>query len=445
MTAGPVYSPPSAATPAPAAGEALHTNPADLLSRWIQTQSVNLDRHTTALRPFTYTEFGTGPAAPSRAHIDAVNQFIGGFRARLADVSGWVSAAAAQATKRRNDQNIALLLSRKESASNRVLYVEGIWDFYFDLFVQRLSTLGERLRAVDRIAANCYEDLYLGVGTAKPTPTLLPFSYADAGFSPYTYRRGVPLRRLRHHPNLFPLVVLPQHRLNNVWALSSVLHEVSHNLQADLGLWEVMPKLIAERLTQEGRLPAEVAEVWARWHKEITADMFAILLGGPAAVESLMDVVGRSRPSTVRFSAGGVHPTPVLRVPISVELLRRLGFRESAAAFDVAWRRLYPTVTASDIPPAIFGTFRRAAELTVDTIVFTPHQKLAGKPLAKLVEFGPNQEAMIDLAATRLATGAEVGAVAPRLMVGAARLALDRRQASPEAITENFYRALGRR
>jgi hypothetical protein len=442
MTAGPATPRASAAAPS---AEPIRTSPADLLSRWIPTQSVNLDRQGSGLRPFTYTEFGTGPAAPSRAHIDAVNQFIGHFRARLADVSGWVSAAAAQATKRPSDGNLALFLSRKEAASNRVLYVEGIWDFYFDLFVQRLSTLGERLRAVDRIAANCYEDLYLGVGTAKPTPTLLPFSYADAGFSPYTYRRGVPLRRLRHHPNLFPLVVLPQHRLNNVWALSSVLHEVSHNLQADLGLWEVMPKLIAERLTHDGRLPVEVAAVWARWHKEITADMFAILLGGPAAVESLMDVVGRSRASTVRFSEGGVHPTPVLRVPISLELLRRLGFRELAAAFDAAWRRLYPTVTATDVPPAILRTFRRATQLTVDTIVFTPHRNLADKPLAKLVEFGPNQQAMIGLAATRLGDGADVGAVPPRLMVSAARLALDRRLASPEVITENFYRALGRR
>jgi hypothetical protein len=97
------------------------------------------------------------------------------------------------------------------------------------------------------------------------------------------------------------------------------------------------------------------------------------------------------------------------------------------------------------VPPLIAKTFRRAAELTVDTIVFTPHQKLAGKPLASLVEFGSNQEAMIDLAATRLANGAEVGAVPARLMVSAARLALDRRLASPEAITDNFYRALGRR
>ncbi len=115
---------------------------------------------------------------------------------------------------------------------------------------------GERLRAVDRIGANCYEDLYVGMGTAKPTPALLPFSYAASGFSPATFRRGVPIARLRKHPNPFPLVMLPQHRLENVWAMSSVLHEVSHNLQADLGLWDAIPERIFARLTGEAKLPS---------------------------------------------------------------------------------------------------------------------------------------------------------------------------------------------
>src|SRR5207244_13340953 len=132
------------------------------------------------------------------------------------------------------------------------------------MFVHRLSRFGERLLSVDRIAANCYEDLYLGIGSAQPTPSLLPFSYASSGFSPATFRRGVPLARLRFNKNLFPLIMLPQHRLDNVWALSSVLHEVSHNLQADLGLWDEMPGHIYRRLTDEGRIAPKVARVWAQ-------------------------------------------------------------------------------------------------------------------------------------------------------------------------------------
>ncbi len=45
------------------------------------------------------------------------------------------------------------------------------------------------------------------------------------------------------------------------------------------------------RLTREARLPESIATVWARWHKEVMADMLALVLGGPGAVESLMDVV----------------------------------------------------------------------------------------------------------------------------------------------------------
>jgi hypothetical protein len=440
----PIRGTPAAGTPAAGTRAAAGPDAGDVLGRWIATQAVNLHRHAASLRPFSYTEFGTGDAAPSRAHIDAVNRFIGEFRDRLGETAAFVDAAAAAAVKRPTDANLALLLRRKEAITSQVFYVEGIWDFYFDLFVQRLSAFGERLRAVDRIGANCYEDLYLGLGTARPVPRLLPFSYASAGFSPLTYRRRVPLRRLRHHRNLFPLVVFPQHRLDNVWALSSVLHEVSHNLQADLGLWEVMPKLVFDRLTRDGGIPPDVATVWARWHKEIAADMFALVLGGPATVGSLMDVVGRSRKSAVRYVPGSVHPTPVLRVPINLVLLRRLGFGATADAIGAAWRRLYPTVTTADIPAGLLRTFGRAAELTVDTMVFTPRPQLAGKALAQLVEFGPSQMALIQQAAGRLAKGEDVGSVPPRLMISAARRALDQRLAGPQTITDNFYRTLGR-
>jgi hypothetical protein len=416
-----------------------------LLDNWLAIQGVNLSRHARSLRPFAKDEFGTGPAAPSEAHIEAVNRFIDRLRLKLVELARWVEAAAGAARREPSAERLRVLLERKQVAGNRVLYVEGIWDFYFDLFVQRLSSFGERLRAVDRIAANCYEDLYVGLGTAQPTPTLLPFSYAASGFSPATFRRGVPLRRLRHNPNLFPLIMLPQHRLDNVWALSSVLHEVSHNLQADLGLWEEMPVHIYRRMVGEGHLPAAMAQVWARWHKEMMADMFALLLGGPAAVESLMDVVARAPSSTLRFNPIGVHPTPYLRVFISLVLLRRMGFERMAAEIGRIWRRLYPRVTAAEIPTVLMRTFRRAAELAVDTMVFRPYRQFAGKSLAQVLEFGPRQMGIIVQAGRRLAAGQDPGTVPPRFMIGAARYALDQRLASPQAITDNFYSTLGRR
>jgi hypothetical protein len=237
---------------------------------------------------------------------------------------------------------------------------------------------------------------------------------------------------------------LPQHRLDNVWALSSVLHEVSHNLQADLGLWEEIPARIYERLTGEGHLAPAVARVWARWHKEMMADMFALMLGGPAAVESLMDVVARAPASTVRFNGLGVHPTPVLRIPINVVLLRRLGFTRMANDLGRVWRRLYPRVTAADIPPMFMQSFERAAELAVDTMVFQPYRQFGGKRLSQVLEFGPRQMEMVEHAGRRLAAG-HLGTVPLRLMIGAARFAIERRLATPQTITDSFYAILGRR
>ncbi len=421
------------------------TNEQRLLDNWLVIQNVNLTRHANSLRPFTKEEFGTGPAAPGEEHIKAVNRFIDSLRIKLDEMARWVGAAASAARREPTSERLRVLLERKQAALNRVLYVEGIWDFYFDLFVQRLSNFSERLLSVDRIAANCYEDLYVSIGTAQPTPSLLPFSYANSGFSPATYRRGVPLARLRFNKNLFPLITLPQHRLDNVWALSSVLHEVSHNLQADLGLWEEMPMHIYRRLTTEGRISPKVAQVWARWHKEMMADMFALLLGGPAAVESLMDVVGRAPASTMKFNPLGVHPTSYLRVLINLVLMRRMGFEQMATDLRRVWLRLYPRLTPEDIPRLIMETFSRASELAVDTMAFQPYRQFGNKSLAQVLQFGPKEMAMIEHAGRQLAAGKEVGAVPARFLIGAARFALDHRLAAPQAITDNFYRTLGRR
>jgi hypothetical protein len=416
-----------------------------LLDNWLNIQSINLTRHAKSLRPFTKDEFGTSPAAPSEAHIEAVNRFIDRFRSQVVEMARWVEAAVKAAKREPAADRLQVLLERKQIVSDRVLYVEGLWDFYFDLFVQRLSNFGERLRSIDRIAANCYEDLYVGLGTAQPTPSLLPFSYANSGFSPATFRRGVPLMRLRRNPNPFPLIMLPQHRLDNVWALSSVLHEVSHNLQADLGLWDVIPDRVYRRLIEEGRIPENIAQIWARWHKETMADMFALILGGPAAVESLMDVIGRSPANTVRFSSFSVHPTPYLRVLINLILLRRLGFERMAADLNRIWQRFYPRITSEDIPRTFQKTFYPAAEMVVDTMVFQPYRQFGNKSLAQVVQFAPPQMDAIEMAARRLAAGRDSVAIPVRFAISVARFALDNQLASPQTITDNFYRILGRR
>src|SRR6185312_11149314 len=141
------------------------------------------------------------------------------------------------------------------------------------------SMFADWLLSCDRIALSCYQAAYLGVGEPKPLPAPPPFCYARTGFSPATFRRGIPLSKLGRQINPFPLVQLPYHRLVNPWTLGAVLHEVSHNLQNDLGLARAVPLSIARRLLREG-FGRMSAAVWTRWNRELFADLSGLLLGG---------------------------------------------------------------------------------------------------------------------------------------------------------------------
>jgi hypothetical protein len=264
------------------------------------------------------------------------------------------------------------------------------------------------------------------------------------GFSPATFRRGIPLRRLGQQLNPFPLIQLPYHRLVNPWTLGAVLHEVSHNLHNDLGLARAVPTAIARRLLRAG-CGRFVASVWARWNRESFADLCGLLLGGPAIVGSLMDVVGRSPTTTLTYDPGGPHPTPYLRVFLSTELLRRMGFRDEAEQYRRAWVRLYPNPRAGNIPRPLLDTFPESVALVVDTVCFQPYPSLGDKCLAQAIRFGHKEQQMVEEAAGRLAAGTDPGVIPERFLIGAARFALEHRIARPEAITEYFYKELARR
>jgi hypothetical protein len=322
--------------------------------------------------------------------------------------------------------------------------IEKIWDFYFELFGQRQGQYADWLLACDRIAMDCYKVAYTGVGIAKSIPAPPPFCYMRTGFAPATWRRGIPLKRLDRQLNPFPLIQLPYHRLVNPWTLAAVLHEVSHNLQSDLGLSRDVPRRIGARMLQAGFSPS-VARTWVRWNREMFSDMSAALLGGPGMVGSIMDVVGREPAVTLNFNPAGVHPTPYFRILISVEILRRLSFTSEAEQYRRGWTRIYPNPSVGTIPKIMLDTFPTAVQLAVDTMCFQPYRALGGKSLAQVLRFEQKDQRMIEEAGQRLAAGNDPGIVPERFLIGAARYALDRRLARPGVIAANFYKELARR
>jgi len=415
-----------------------------VLEPWVRAQAINLVRHTRALRNFSREEFGTGPESPTEGHVHAVNQLLGqlrpGLKQRARHMVSLANAVRREPSRKRYEDFVA----HKHHAHDWVRGIEKIWDFYFELFGQRQSHVGQWLLSTDRIALDCYRVTYLGIGKEKSVPAPPPFTYMRTGFGPATYRRGIKLRQLGFQYNPFPLIQLPYHRMVNPWTLGAVLHEVSHNTQSDLGLSRAVPLAIARTLLKAGFDP-NLARVWVRWNRETFADLSGLLMGGPCIVASLMDVVGRSPQITYHFDPKGVHPTPYLRVLISVELLRRMGFKDEAEKYAKAWTSLYPGPKQGAFPKEMLRTAPQAIALVVDALCYQPFKEIGDKSLADVYRFGQKEQRMIEEAARRLASGDDPGIVPERFLIGAARFALDNRLAPAEKIKETFYSELSRR
>jgi hypothetical protein len=411
---------------------------------YVTGQALNVRRHLAALRDFTRAEFGTGVARPSEGHIQAVNTLLGTLRRPLHRIVEQLDEAAEHAGGDTSAAAMASMLQLKSRAHDWVRATERVWDFYFELFGQRQSVFGEWLVACDRISLDCYQHVFMHLGRARSIPAPPPFCYMRTGFSPATFRRGIPLRRLGRRLNPFPLVQLPYHRMVNPWTMGAILHEVSHNLQNELQLERAVPAAIGRRLRAAG-VPEPVARICVQWNREIFGDMIGCMLGGEAFVASLMDVIGRAPAQVLGFSPQGVHPTPYLRPDLSCELLSRMGFPERAAAFRAAWRKLYPSTDGTTIPRTLLASWPQVVPLVVDAVCYTRFPSLGNKALREVIFFEPRHQVMIEEAAGRLARGVDPGVVPERFLIGAVRTALDRRLAPPERLMHNFYVELARR
>jgi hypothetical protein len=415
--------------------------PPSVMLPWLRAQSVNVTRHAAALRPFKLDEFGTGAEAPTAGHHQAVNKLITGLRNGLLSVSGKVSKATQITAEEPSTRRLQPLMRKKAHAHQWVRAIEKIWDFYFELFGQRQTRYAKWLLSCDRIGLDCYRACYLGLAVARPIPAPPPFSYMATGFSPATFRRGIPLKRLGKQLNPFPLIQLPYHRLVNPWTLGAVLHEISHNLQNDLGLSRDVPRTVGLKLLRAGA-GRQVARTWVRWNREMFADMTGMLLGGPCFISSLMDILARGPETVVYYTPRGPHPTPYLRMLINTELLRRMGFNAESRQYQKAWTRIYPNPSSGNMPPALLKSFKNACPLAVEAMCFQPYRSLGNRSLHQVLNFGGKEQQMIEEASQRLAAGVDPGIIPERFLIGAVRLALDRRLARPEVLTKNFYKAL---
>ncbi|CAL8479523.1 hypothetical protein [Caballeronia sp. S22] len=361
------------------------------------------------------------PYAPSRQHFQAANRLLSQAEHRI---RGRFSRLREQGAAQRAPERVLIDIALVERELDRARRLFGM---FYEVFAQRGTSYGPSLAAHDVIAQDCYQAVRRAAPRIFEAPLLKPVCYMEHGYSPATMRRGVQLARLLGEANPFPLIRIPWDR-DQPWQ-SVFLHEVAHNLQADLGIWQENRQAVLRRVMGSARDPF-LASVYGRWHKEIFADLAAILLGGPAAAWGMADFLAHPQPRTLTYRPGGAHPTAYLRVYLLAEMLRRMGFAGDATRLLRVWQGLYRPSRNHRIPAPLVASAPRLIPAVVDEIAFQTRRNLAQRALVDIIPFSREDEAAIRAGADALAREQDAR-LPPRHLVSAAHYALAEGRIAP--------------
>jgi hypothetical protein len=169
------------------------------------------------------------PYAPSPAHFAAANS-------RLAQVEAQIRKRFAHLRQTWSSVALERVLIDIALVERELDRARRLFGMFFEVFAQRGTSFGPALAAFDMIAQDCYTAVREAAPRLFSGPILKPVCYMEHGYSPATMRRGVALNRLLGEPNPFPVIRIPWDR-DHPWQ-AVFLHEVAHNLQADMRIWQ---------------------------------------------------------------------------------------------------------------------------------------------------------------------------------------------------------------
>ena len=403
---------------------------------FLRTKILALAARSHRLARIDYSSVGIRPQdlpyAPSPAHLQAANQ-------RLSQIDRQIRQRLQYLQDSWTDNSFEQVLIDIALVEREIDRARRTFGLFFEIFSQRGSVFAPALAAHDIIATDCYSAIRQASPRLFPRPMLKPICYLEHSFSPATLRRGVLLNRLLGEPNPFPIIRIPWDR-DNPWQ-PVFLHEIAHNLQADLGIWQENHQAVLRRLFGISGDPG-ITRIYGRWHKEIFADLAALLLGGPAAAWGMAIFLAHPAPRTLTYRPGGAHPTAYLRILILAEMLRRMGFAHEGDRLERVWQRLYNPHLIRRLPPRLLRTSDFLIPHLVDEIAFQPRRNLAQQSLADILLFDRSDEQAIREGARRLVRGQVPVGLPPRHLVSAVAYAMATGRISPPELAARVIACL---
>ena len=270
-----------------------------------------------------------------------------------------------------------LLTIRRQLLAFRQLYlrVETTLDFYADAINTRTSAnLAGLLRACDTLAHRSMAQILDQLG--KPTPITL--TYLDKGLGASILKAGL---RLWDGTGVNPVAAIKITR-HNLHRPTALIHEAGHQVAHIVGWNEEFAAALAKGLADA---PSGVADAWASWASEISADAFAFVHTGYASVAALHDVLAGEEAMMFRHLHGDPHPVSYIRLLLGVEMCRRFYGAGPWDELAQAWTHQYPLQRARGATQSLLRESLPLLPHVVDITLRKPMRAFDGRPLIALI------------------------------------------------------------
>jgi hypothetical protein len=254
------------------------------------------------------------------------------------------------------------------------------FDTFLDILSQRhVSKIGRMLRGCDELASDAIRRARIH-RTSVIEP---PIVFLDRGFGSNILKEGLKLPDWSRIS--VPLIPIRYQNLYSKYDLTSVLHEVGHQIMVRLGLVSTLRLAIRRAFSGTG-VSEIVRDLFTSWSTEIFPDFWTFLNSGVAQTLSIRDVVSVPDGLIFRLSLSDPHPPPYVRVILSIAFCRYIWGNGIWDQWEEDWIALHPLRKCPIETRKTLEHVINAIPLVSKTMITTRFQKLTSKTLSSLFD-----------------------------------------------------------
>lgn len=249
------------------------------------------------------------------------------FAVLKATLDAMADTVSADLAAVRADADDDAVYARCRHLDDCLVLARRLFRWYAEKYEQRHdTTTGATLRAADALVWSCWATAFDAF--RRPVPPA-PVVHLDHRFDALATPRKTPPTDLRAPDDSLvaefvaelpvPVIALPAAAERRAWWLVLAAHETAHHVQFELpGLREQTRAAIrsATRAAMPSEAPPEPVAPWLSWAAEMFADVYSVVMVGPAAAWAVAELQQDLPPVMVRVEQGGLYPPPVLRLAL---------------------------------------------------------------------------------------------------------------------------------